>query len=86
MGRGKLLDDLLTVLRGEATGVLELELAEMESLFALLVVGSLVGLPFPPAPVGLSVLPHVEHEVGVLVSRTDGLDDMLATLLGRLKA
>ena len=86
MGRRVLLDDLLAVLRGEATGVLELELAEMENLFAILVVGSLVGLPFPPAPVGLSILPHMEREVGVMLARADGLDDILATLLGRLKA
>ncbi len=86
MGRRFLLDDLLAVLRGEATGALELELAEMENVFALLVVGSLVGLPFPPAPVGLSLLPHMQREVGVMLARADGLDDMLATLLGRLRA
>lgn len=80
------LDDLLDVLRGEATGALELELAEMENLFALLVVGSLVGLPFPPAPVGLAILPHMERDVAVMLSRADGIDDMLATLLGRLRA
>jgi hypothetical protein len=86
MGPRRPLDDLLAVLRGEATGALELELAELENVFALLVVGSLVGLPFPPAPVGLALLPHLEREVGVMLSRADGLDDMLATLLGRLKA
>jgi len=71
-------------LRGEATGAIELEVGEMENLFALLVLGSLVGLPTPPAPVSLDLLPHVEREVLVMVSRAGGLDDMLATLAGRL--
>lgn len=84
MGRDSLLGDLIQALRGEATGVLELELAELEGLFAILVCGSLLGLPLPPSPVSLSILPHMEHEVMVMLSRSDGLDDMLATLAGRL--
>jgi hypothetical protein len=83
MGR---LDDLADLLRGEATDALELELAELENLFGLLVVGSLVGLPSPPTPLGLTLLPHLEREVSVMLGRAERLDDMLATLAGRLGA
>jgi hypothetical protein len=44
-----------------------------------------VGLPFPPAPVSLALLPHMEREVSVMLARAGSLDDMLATLAGRLE-
>ena len=81
----RLVDDLVQILRGEATSALELELVELENLFGLLVVGSLVGLPSPPTVVSLSLMPHMEREVMVLVTRAEGLDDMLAVLAGNLR-
>jgi hypothetical protein len=78
------LSDLADVLRGRATDAIELELAELEGVFALLVVGSLSGLPLPPSSLGLRLLPHVEAEVVAMLSRAESLDDMMAVLAGRL--
>lgn len=85
MGHTPAWRDLADALKGKATGALEFELAELENVFGLLVCGSLVGLPLPPAALSLALLPHMEREVSAMLSRAGGLDDMLATLAGRLE-
>jgi hypothetical protein len=84
VGHHFVLGDLADILKGQATGVIEMELAEMECLFALLVMGSLTGLPLPPSAVGMRLLPHIEPELEQMLSRAGTLDDMLATLAGRI--
>ena len=72
--------------RERATAVLELELKELENVFALLVLGGFVGLPSPPAPLGAELLPLLERELRVAASRADLAHDPLAALAGTLDA
>lgn len=51
------------------------ELSEMEGSFALLVFSSLVGLPSPPPLVGLSLLPHMERELSLMLAKSADLED-----------
>lgn len=72
--------------RERATAVLELELKELENVFALLVFGGFVGLPSPPAPLAAELLPLLERELRVAASRADLAHDPLAALAGTLDA
>ncbi len=72
--------------RERATAVLELELKELENVFALLVFGGFVGLPSPPAPLAAELLPLLERELRVAASRADVAHDPLAALAGTLDA
>jgi hypothetical protein len=43
----------------------------MRHVFALLVMGQAVGLPCPPAEITLELLPDMEDELRLLISRLD---------------
>ncbi len=53
------------------TDALEAELKEMENVFALLLVGSMVGLPAPPQYIGIKVLPYIERELIIMLRRAE---------------
>ncbi len=72
---GGVLRALAEGIKGRGTGVIESELKEMENVFALLVSGSLSGLPSPPSFVTLGLLPYIERELRVMVSRSERMDD-----------
>jgi len=72
--------------RERATAVLELELKELENVFALLVFGGFVGFPSPPSPLAAELLPLLERELRVAASRADLAQDPLAALAGTLDA
>lgn len=78
------LELLAETLRRKATAGLELELHELEALFALLVVGAAVGLPLAPPAATLRLLPHLDRELEALVARTAMAGDGLAWLAGAL--
>jgi len=59
------------VARAGAVGAIEAELAELEQVFALLVLGSLVGLPSPPTGISLELMPVMEEELLRLVENVD---------------
>ena len=71
--------------RDKATGMLEFELKELENIFLLLIVGGFVGLPSPPAPVAIELLPYLEKELGIMLSRSDFSADPLGALMGMLE-
>ncbi|GAB1483872.1 hypothetical protein MASR2M78_26880 [Treponema sp.] len=70
--------------REKATGVLEFELKELQNLFSLLVLGSLVGLPSPPPAIAVELLPLMEDEIRTMTSRSDFAQDPLGALMGML--
>lgn len=78
------LGGLAELLRRRATSGLELELHELEAVFALLVVGGIAGLPAVPPAVTLRLLPHLSRELEALLARTALGDDALALLAGQL--
>ncbi len=71
--------------RDKATGMLEFELKELENIFALLIVGGFVGLPSPPAPIALELLPLLERELRILFARSDMSQDPIGSLMGMLE-
>lgn len=70
--------------REKAVDVLEFELKELENIFSLLILGGFVGLPSPPAPIALELLPSMEREIAIMLSRADFAQDPLGALMGLL--
>ena len=62
--------------RQRAIGYIQAERRELENVFALLVLGSFVGLPSPPTPLSLRLLPHMGRELAVMRARAQEMDDL----------
>ncbi len=71
--------------RERAVDYFEFELKELENIFALLLLGGFVGLPSPPAPIALELLPLMERELTIMLSRSDFAQDPLGALMGLLQ-
>ncbi|HEY9054440.1 MAG TPA: hypothetical protein VIO60_06450 [Rectinemataceae bacterium] len=71
--------------REKATGFLEFEVKELDNIFALLVLGGFAGLPSPPSPIAIELLPYMEKELIMLLSRTDLAQDPIGVLAGLLE-
>lgn len=76
--------NLAQVDRDKATGLLEFELLELENIFALLVLGSFIGLPAPPVHLTLQLLPHMERELQLMLERVSVAHDGLAEVVSVL--
>jgi hypothetical protein len=80
----KFWETTIQVHRDKATGMLEFELNELENLFVVLIFGSFIGLPSPPAAMAMEILPYLEDELRVMVSRADLAQDPLGAVMGML--
>ena len=80
-----ILDTLLQVNREKACGIIEFELKELENIFSLLILGGFVGMPSPPVPLAVELLPYMERELTIMLSRSDMAQDPLASLMGILE-
>ena len=74
-----------TVNRIKATEMLVFELNELENIFTIHLFGSFVGLPAPPAAMAIELLPFMEDELRLMVSRADLAKDATATVMDMLR-
>ncbi len=81
----KLITTILQVNREKASGILEFELKELENIFSLLILGGFVGMPSPPVPIAIELLPYMERELTIMLSRSDFAQDPLGALMGILE-
>ncbi len=81
-GFRRFLDALSGMLRGLSVDYVVVELRELENVFALLILGSFVGIPSPPTPIALRLLPHMARELLIMQRVSSRLDDMLAEMAG----
>lgn len=72
------------VFRAKAVSTIEVELEEMEHIFGLLVLGSFVGMPSPPAHLTLELMPMMEKELLLMMEKVDTAHDPLAQLFSTL--
>ena len=75
---------VVQVHREKASGIIEFELKEMENIFSLLILGGFAGMPSPPVPIAMELLPYMERELTIMLARTDIAQDPLAPLMGIL--
>ncbi len=68
------------VARSRAVNTIEAECEELEYIFALLVQGSFVGLPSPPAQLSLDLLPLMEKDLQLLLERMNTSNQPLSRL------
>jgi hypothetical protein len=80
----RILSDLDTAHRESAAGLTGVEVRELENIFALLLLGSFIGLPSPPSFLVVELLPLMERELKVLNSRARDAGDMLAEMVGTI--
>lgn len=70
--------------RARAGAAVEWELAELEHVFGLLSAGALVGFPAPPLQITLDLLPDLEQDLMVMLSKVETargpLSDLFSTL------
>ena len=60
----------------------EKELAELETIFALLVLGPVIGLPAPPSHVALELTQVMDEELDVLLKSVEKSSSAVGYLLG----
>ncbi len=75
----------LQVNRDNATDLLEFEVRELENIFSLLILGGFAGLPSPPSPIAVELLPYLEKELLVLIARADLAQDPIGVLAGMME-
>jgi len=70
--------------REDVVALTQVEMQELENIFALLVLGSFVGLPAPPSFLAVELLPFMERELKIMSRRAEDAGDMLAEMCGTL--
>jgi hypothetical protein len=72
--------------RNKAIGDLEWEIREMQHIFAVLTLGSFIGLPSTPLPIAFELLPDMEAEFAILLAKINTADSPLSEQFSRLDA
>ena len=69
-------------IRSRSTDYLAYELRELENIFCLLLLGSLVGLPSPPSSLSLRLMPYMLREMYVMGRRAKEANDVSGEIFG----
>lgn len=77
-------ETMLGVHRGKAVSILEYETGELENIFSLLVMGSFIGMPSPPAHISLQLMPLMEREMKIMFNKVGTANDALADIIETL--
>jgi hypothetical protein len=80
----QILTDMGTAQRESLVSLTCLEVQELENIFALLLMGSFIGMPAPPTFLSVELLPFMEQEMRILHQRAEDSHDMLAEIIGTL--
>ena len=70
--------------RHQAVDMVEWEKSELENVFALLVFGSLIGIPTTPVQITLDLLPSMEDELITMISKIDMASGPVSVLFSNL--
>ena len=66
----------------QSTEYIEFEERELENVFALLLMGSFVGIPSPPSTLVLRLMPHMVRGIYVMQRRVADMDDIFGEMAG----
>ena len=78
------LKDFERGIRSRSTDYLAYELRELENIFSLLLLGSLVGLPSSPSSLSLRLIPYMLREMYVMGRRAKEANDVSGEIFGLL--
>jgi len=68
--------------KARSTEFIEFEERELENIFAVLLMGSFIGIPSPPTTLLIRIMPHMVREIYVMQRRAVDLDDMIGEMAG----
>ena len=72
------------VMRGKAVGTIEYEVAELDNIFGILVLGAFIGIPSPPIHITMELLPVMEKEFEIMLEKVSTAHDPLGDLFSVL--
>ena len=70
--------------RHNAIDLLIWETSELENIFALLVLGSFVGIPASPSSITLQLLPYMEKELQIMMEKVSMASGPISDLFSHL--
>ena len=73
------------VMRGKAVSAMEYEAAELDHIFALLVLGMFVGIPSPPIHITMELLPDMQEALSGMIEKVSTAHDPLGDLFSVLE-
>ena len=65
----------------KATEIVEYELYELQNIFAIVVIGSFVGMPAPPMQITLDLLPYMEEELVIMMDKISTANSPISDLV-----
>ena len=68
--------------KARSTEYIEFEERELENIFALILMGSFVGIPSPPTTLVIRLMPHMVREIYVMQRRVADMDDIFGEMAG----
>ncbi len=81
-GLKEFLRGVLESFKDQSTGYIEFEARELENVFALLIMGSFIGIPSPPTTLVIRLMPHMVREMYVMQMRAAEMDDIFGEIAG----
>jgi hypothetical protein len=72
------------VMRGKAVETIEYEVGELDNIFAILVLGAFIGIPSPPIPITMALLPEMENDMEIMLEKVSTAHDPLGDLFSVL--
>lgn len=72
------------VMRGKAVETIEHEVAELDNIFGILVLGAFIGIPSPPIHITMELLPLMDKEFDIMLEKVLTAHDPLGHLFSVL--
>jgi hypothetical protein len=72
------------VMRGKAVETIEHEVAELDNIFGILVLGAFIGIPSPPIHITMELLPLMDREIEIMLDKVLTAHDPLGHLFSVL--
>ena len=72
------------VMRSKAVETIEHEVAELDNIFGILVLGAFIGIPSPPIHITMELLPLMEKEIEIMLGKVLTAHDPLGHLFSVL--
>ncbi len=72
------------VMRGKAVETIEHEVAELDNIFGILVLGAFIGIPSPPIHITMELMPLMDKEIEIMLEKVLTAHDPLGHLFSVL--
>ena len=80
----EILRDIEAINKNNVSELHEWEEKELRNMFALMVVGPFAGIPSPPLPITLELLPEMEEDLVIMMNRIQTAHDPMGELFSLL--